>query len=309
MTDVLSVIAGHRVAKGRRTGFTLVELLVVITIIGILIALLLPAVQAAREAARRMQCTNNLKQIGLALHLYHDAHDTFPPGDTISGSWPGFAWSGLVLPFMEQQNVHTHINFAYGYSQPQNQNAIKLFVPTYQCPSVSPLKLSTCCGTIPGIEDAAETHYAGVASDDNAAYALTAGSGCLFANSKVAIRDIIDGTSNTVLVTERIPFPDDDDWKKTAGADYCPGGVCEFGAIWAGASRVTTFYGINNPGATWYVQSAVQSGHVGGANFAFADGHVAFLSEAIRQDALRSLTTRNGISSDGTMRDILDVDY
>ena len=88
-------------------GFTLVELLVVITIIGILIALLLPAVQAAREAARRAQCCNNMKQLGLALHMYHDARGMFPPSEDNTGSYgEGWAWSMRILPFLEQASIY-----------------------------------------------------------------------------------------------------------------------------------------------------------------------------------------------------------
>jgi prepilin-type N-terminal cleavage/methylation domain-containing protein len=103
MTDV-------RAARRRHPAFTLVELLVVIAIIGILIALLLPAVQAAREAARRSQCSNNLKQLGLALINYHDTIGVFPPGTMSHGA--GWSWSARVLPFMEVGNVHRQIDFS-----------------------------------------------------------------------------------------------------------------------------------------------------------------------------------------------------
>src|ERR687898_633618 len=96
-------------------GFTLVELLVVIAIIGILVALLLPAVQAAREAARRSQCVNNLKQIGIAIHNYHDAHKKLPPGSPLVGpnddpQLPGMTWAGLILPYMEEGAIYDSFN-------------------------------------------------------------------------------------------------------------------------------------------------------------------------------------------------------
>ncbi|MFG0295400.1 MAG: DUF1559 domain-containing protein, partial [Maioricimonas sp. JB045] len=106
----------------RRRGFTLIELLVVIAIIAILVALLLPAVQQAREAARRSQCKNNLKQIGLALHNYHDTHGSFPPGyiaryvsatDPASAeTGPGFAWGTMILPFLDQSPTYNQLNFS-----------------------------------------------------------------------------------------------------------------------------------------------------------------------------------------------------
>ena len=102
---------------GWRQGFTLVELLVVIAIIGILIALLLPAVQAAREAARRMQCTNNLKQIGIGLHNYHTANKAFPAGMIIMDrSYPwGWSWSAAILPYLEQAQLEKQIDYTRGY--------------------------------------------------------------------------------------------------------------------------------------------------------------------------------------------------
>jgi len=124
----------------RRFAFTLVELLVVIAIIGILIALLLPAVQAAREAARRMQCSNNLKQIGLALHNYHGIHNCLPMACGSRSSKPPLqtgTWPSMILPFLEQQDVYNMIDFDKHLKDPANAAAVTTVIPAYVCPSDS----------------------------------------------------------------------------------------------------------------------------------------------------------------------------
>ena len=287
----------------KKCGFTLVELLVVITIIGILIALLLPAVQAAREAARRMQCTNNLKQLGLAAQLYHEARGTLPPGAGIFNAWGGWPWTAFILPYTEAGNIFDQLDYtkasnqwisapASGYL---NHILVKTILPVCQCPSAPPLKLTPCCGAYAmngeGAKHMAQTNYATVTTHTHIYAALTeAGSGCMYTNSKVRMDDITDGTSQTLLIGERIPFPDTDP-QKTA-MPGCSSGDCDFGPAWAGMSYITTRFGINNPGGMNWDETGVQSSHPGGASFAFADGHVAFLSETIRLATLWALTTR-----------------
>lgn len=128
----------------QRRGFTLIELLVVISIIAILIALLLPAVQQAREAARRTQCKNNLKQIGLALHNYHDVARAFPPGwiavdDTGSPSahegTSGVGWAAMILPYLEQGNIYSQFNASLPLTDPANAAFLRNQIPGYKCPS------------------------------------------------------------------------------------------------------------------------------------------------------------------------------
>ena len=268
--------------KTPRRAFTLVELLVVITIIGILIALLLPAVQAAREAARRLQCTNNLKQMGLALHNYHLTNSSFPQassqysGVKQGGGCCGWSWSALILPFLEQDNLYQQIDFDWGYNVTANAHLINQIVSIYHCPTAPPLKFIDCCGGISGTDDAAEAQYSAITTHEPAVYALCElasssctgpSSGVMYDESGIRIADIRDGTSNTLMVGERHTF-----------------------RMWCAENRITTAPGINsgsdnnNPGP--------ESFHSGGANFAFADGHVSFVTESIDQYVLQALTTR-----------------
>jgi prepilin-type N-terminal cleavage/methylation domain-containing protein/prepilin-type processing-associated H-X9-DG protein len=293
-------------------GFTLVELLVVITIIGILIALLLPAVQAAREAARRSQCSNNLKQAALGLHLYHEANKVFPCGLSYKApSYSGWSWAAEILPYMEHANITSQINYKAAFNDSTNQQIIKKFVSTYVCPSAPvPAQLVYCCGGFPGTKHIAETNYAGIATDtakSSEAFAFAFnGSGCLYVASSISFNMIPDGTSQTLLLGETITFLDPKDDPLVASQGYPAGTV--LADSWAAATRLTTAYGINK-GASYY-QSGPRSGHPGGANFAFADGHISYLSDNIQQAILRSLTTRNGLSADGVTRDVLvGTDY
>ena len=127
----------------RRSGFTLIELLVVIAIIAVLISLLLPAVQAAREAARRAQCLNNLKQIGLAIHNYHDVIGAFPPGYLSrlgpdgDNTGPGWGWAAMILPQIEQGPIFNAINFGLAIESPANQTARLTKIATFICPTDS----------------------------------------------------------------------------------------------------------------------------------------------------------------------------
>ncbi len=277
-------------AASRRTlrGFTLVELLVVIAIVGILIALLLPAVQAAREAARRMQCTNNLKQCGLALHNYHLTHKTFPYGAGGNGVW--WSWSALILPFLEQSAVYDQIDFRFPYNvvHAANNEAMKNIIGVYQCPSAPANVLCSCCSKIPGFDDTAETNYSAVATHLPDHYADTCnGTGVMFNDSAIGIADIRDGTSQTLLVGESDVEPDD-----PFVSEHCANLDCRIGKFWASANKITTAYGINSDAT--YIMAGVYSHHPGGANFTFADGHVSFLNETINQSTLEALTTRDG---------------
>jgi len=210
-----------------RSGFTLIELLVVIAIIAILIALLLPAVQKVREAAARIQCTNNVKQIVLALHSYHDVYKCFPAGcmpDTVGGttgtsgpvggqvqaSW-GSSWKVFVLPFIEQNNIYQKYTFnnSSGYSNGSNGTLTdSLTLAVYRCPSSLLPAFSTYQDpNSPGFE--MFTSYTGIAGSSidptvcGGGAGLVSGSGILYPNSTVRITQITDGTSNTMIVGEQ----------------------------------------------------------------------------------------------------------
>jgi prepilin-type N-terminal cleavage/methylation domain-containing protein/prepilin-type processing-associated H-X9-DG protein len=206
-------------ATDRRRAFTLIELLVVIAIIAVLIGLLLPAVQKVREAAARTQCQNNLKQIGLALHNYHDANQVFPPGENGAfGVPPNDAWPSYLLPYIEEGNVYLNINKAllgywgpYSYAgPPPNPNSAHYFasitiIPTYQCPA-SPEKQR---GNVRGVEfttgqfpdDAGTLMYSGI-SGSNRDGAPCSKAGTFYFNSKTRLTDLADGSSNTMVVGE-----------------------------------------------------------------------------------------------------------
>ncbi len=185
---------------GNRPAFTLIELLVVIAIIAVLIALLLPAVQQAREAARRTQCKNNLKQLGLALHNYHDAYKVFPPGGTYAGGVAaGAGWStqARLLPYIEQANLQNLISFSLSYNAQPNVTQVR--VPVLLCPSENQDK---------AYPDGALTHYPLNYAVNYGEWFVwnpvtgAGGTGAFSPNSKTSMRDFTDGTSNTLAMSE-----------------------------------------------------------------------------------------------------------
>ncbi|HUY88548.1 MAG TPA: DUF1559 domain-containing protein [Pirellulales bacterium] len=283
----------RRLASHSRAAFTLVELLVVIAIIGVLLALLLPAVQAAREAARRSQCTNNLKQMGVACQNYHDVFRHFPAGYLATVAYnnadhdttPGWSWAALLLPYVEQQNLHARINFSLPVENPVNAAAVQTMLPIFLCPSDQTPDAAFAVPDATGkpVVLAAPSSYACCTGPDVSAADGPTGLGVMFRNSGIRMGDIIDGTSTTIVIGERA-------WANTNG-------------IWPGAVNggvVLRGQGNQNPGnvattataailvqAHAHLINAIQeldgalddfsSEHVGGAYFAFADGSVRFI--------------------------------
>lgn len=263
----MAIQIGKRRAK---PGFTLVELLVVIAIIGILIALLLPAVQAAREAARRSQCTNNLKQIGLGLHNHHDTYGKLPPSyenfhpvNTGDIKW---GWGTYILPFIEQQNLYDQLepNNQAGLT-PNANNGLQEILETYRCPSDPGPELNPHFKK--SGQEMATSNY--VISESVAAYESS--------HNSHSFNDITDGLANTMLVGERDGFE-------------------AVAAVWPGRTRSTSSTGfrivwrINLQDYTgtdyWNAcrRYVLSSQHPGGVNVLFCDGSVHFLAETIEAD-------------------------
>jgi prepilin-type N-terminal cleavage/methylation domain-containing protein/prepilin-type processing-associated H-X9-DG protein len=313
----------------KRKAFTLIELLVVIAIIGILIALLLPAVQKIREAAARMSCTNNLKQLGLAAQNYHGTFDKFPPAVSVptpatvaNGKSPAASNPAInagvfeyLLPFVEQEPLYRSLNLAprpgamWGDSQYTNCNGTNspgaTVVKTYLCPSDRGPTQTTYVSS--GI-----TYTFGANS-----YVANAGvfgfytgqmdqTGVFYINSSVRIADITDGTSSTFLFGERNRI----DFNLNAISSYGPN-FMEQHSGWAWANQLPGFDYLggaagpinwlcppvtSDPGFVYEDKrfSVYGSGHTQGANFGFGDGSVRFLSNGTPLTVLQQLSTRNG---------------
>lgn len=301
----------------RASGFTLVELLVVIAIIGILVALLLPAVQAAREAARRTQCYNNLKQIGLALQNYHDTQGCFPPGRWGGVGGKVYGTHSLILRYMEQQIVFDTIDFSVTYDHVNNTVPRGTVIKTFLCPSDPQ--------TAPPIGWAGNNYHG--CESNNLDKAEVNGANGVFSNrSGTKIADIVDGTSTTAMFSERLKG----DWSNAIATEYSdlfrpPGSpvtaddgmlLCRnfdwrnlsnqnqsnSGAPWL-AGNVDNFIGFQTaapPGDRSCVfppgksSLAANSRHTNGVNLLRCDGSVDFVAKQIDLFIWRALGSKNG---------------
>ena len=274
----------------RQRGFTLIELLVVIAIIAILIALLLPAVQQAREAARRTQCKNNMKQLGLAMHNYHDVYRQFPKGhfrarpNTGIDSWGNsgalnnrfWGWGTMLLPFIEQTNLYNQIA-PDGRRMPRSTQArngqllLQTRMPSFSCPSDSGPDLN------PFFDNYTKSNYVGN-------WMITTSDPASGTNGPRRIRDITDGTTNTVMIGERAL--DLNSTRRAVGGIVWGRGASDAANVYHGTWPVNTPHagtsntnpGAGDPGCT---RHALSSKHVGGAQILMCDGSVRFLSENV----------------------------
>jgi prepilin-type N-terminal cleavage/methylation domain-containing protein/prepilin-type processing-associated H-X9-DG protein len=308
----------QRVRSTSRRALTLVELLVVIAIIGILVGLLLPAVQAAREGGRRVQCANNLKQFGIGIQAYHDASQVFPRGGAgvASLTIPAIkaraclSWGAAILPGLEQENVFHMINQNQPYLHPDNLAAGQIVLPVFLCPSAPHAEMLKPNGDTPTSTTLyARTDYGGNwgerslrcypqtnCQNNYSEFGDTSGTGrgvlLLGIERVISLKHVLDGTSNTIMVGE------------------APEGLH---SIWIGHKNVFDQSApISEPTKTssqWQSCAAVfkskvgnfcdfgqefHSYHPGGAQFVFVDGSVRFIPKATSNKTLASMLSIAG---------------
>lgn len=313
----------HLTKPWTRSGLTVVELLVVIGIIGILTALLLPAVQAAREAARRMECSSRLRNLGLALHNYHGVHSMFPPGaigplGPLLPKYAGLKHHALgtyLLPYLEQQALASEYRWDVSWFDPPNQPAVNVHLSVWQCPSASSDR--TMNGALPTISPPPQEPFSGTAACGDYAPLSSVDSGLVInglidtpsgpldergnhegvfpANGARSLAQICDGTSQTVLIAECAGRP-----RLWRGHKAVPN-VWLTGGPWASRNALWC-RGASRDGAGFFGPCAINctndrevySFHPKGANAVFADGSVHFLLADIDIRVFARLVTRAG---------------
>lgn len=311
--------------RANSSGFTLVELLVVIAIIGVLIALLLPAVQQAREAARRMECTNKLKQIGLALHNHHDTYGDFPMGAHNNGNRFGPGFLLYLLPYVEQLALYDNVNpLANQWSNGQCNQHNGLLMDFIVCPS-APYSALTNAANKGNNRNGTPSQYVGISGaveDSNfteprnhqccshgVGTGIISSGGVLVPNEELNMSGVIDGTSNTLVVSEWSNTVEDStgtpiriDSRHHIGMGTDRGTTVEnaSGKFRRAMSLTTIRYPINHndytlPGVdeNHGANNGLHSAHPGGVNALFTDGSVHFLAETMNMTTLKRMATRD----------------
>jgi prepilin-type N-terminal cleavage/methylation domain-containing protein len=307
-----SFIKVHPMKISNRNAFTLVELLVVIAIIGILVGLLLPAVQQVREAARRTQCFNNMRQVGLALLNFESAHRRFPrgwevddvPGSTASDGLPGWGWAAKILPMLEQGNLYQEFDFSMAADDEAFRETREHVIETFLCPSdpsedvmqwewidgqySDPPPPSFAPSAPAALSDPHEDlyvsrcNYSGVFGSNEIEGNETSGNGMFFQNSRIRTRDIRDGLSNTLMCGERLATRGTVTW--VAADPHIPEGAARIVGV--------TDHPPNDREHSHFEDFA--SAHPDGATFLSADGSVRLLPDVIDEQLYRALSTRAG---------------
>jgi prepilin-type N-terminal cleavage/methylation domain-containing protein len=298
-----------------RCAFTLVELLVVIAIIGLLIAMLLPAVQASRESARRTQCLNNLKQLGIALHHYADVHLRLPPASTSPvdiGVWnyasnPSVhlhSWAALILPFLEETSLHGTVDFDASSLAPANRAAAATIVSSYRCPSFAGLDYSQGKKYLDISKHFAIRNYVALGSTNVGtlwapdADGKRSPNGTIYYQSKIRFKDITDGLSNTVVIAETreqdVAVWIDGTGAAAVGRPFSSDNVPDYAVEDASSLNHDPYYAWGDSADSVNCQFGPSSMHAGVVGHIFADGSASFLSEAIDPNIYDALVTRAG---------------